>query len=142
MVYRAAFSFTAGDEQLALDATQEAFSRAFARWNKLRRSEWAGGWVTTTALNICRRGMGRREGSLEAERIAPQGDTDLRIDVASAVATLPLKQRQAALLYYLADLPVSAVAELMKTSEGSVKTHLSRARKALEQRLDTREVRA
>lgn len=52
-VYRAAFAFT-GDREVALDATQEAFSRAFARWNRLSRAQWAGGWVMTTALNLCR----------------------------------------------------------------------------------------
>ena len=51
-VYRAAFAFT-GDREAALDATQEAFSRAFARWNRLSREQWAGGWVMTTALNLC-----------------------------------------------------------------------------------------
>ncbi|MBA3292055.1 MAG: hypothetical protein H0U17_11275 [Actinobacteria bacterium] len=52
-VYRAAFAFT-GDKDAALDATQEAFSRAFARWARLSREPWAGGWVMTTALNLCR----------------------------------------------------------------------------------------
>jgi DNA-directed RNA polymerase specialized sigma24 family protein len=52
-VYRAAFAFT-GDKDSALDATQEAFSRAFARWARLSREPWAGGWVMTTALNLCR----------------------------------------------------------------------------------------
>jgi len=47
LVYRAAFVFAGGDEQLALDATQEAFASPFARWGRLRIHEWAGGWVTS-----------------------------------------------------------------------------------------------
>ncbi len=53
-VYRAAFA-SCWDEQVALDATQEAFSRAFARWGRLSKEAWAGGWVMTTALNVCKR---------------------------------------------------------------------------------------
>jgi RNA polymerase sigma-70 factor (ECF subfamily) len=41
------------DRQLAEDATQEAFARAFERWDRLERQPWAAGWVMTTALN-CR----------------------------------------------------------------------------------------
>lgn len=128
-VYRACFAFC-GDPEVALDCTQEAFGRAYARWRRLSKHGWAGGWVMTTALNLVRRSLRRRPDAQETA--APeQRNPDLRIDVVVALRSLPLRQRQAVVLHYLADLPVTAVAELMNASEGSVKTHLSRARQRL-----------
>lgn len=127
-VYRACFAFC-GSRELALDATQEAFGRAYARWQRLNKQQWAGGWVMTTALNVARRALRRRPHLTPDPRSAD--DLDLRVDVLEALKGLSLKQRQAVVLYYLADLPVAAVADLMNASEGSVKTHLSRARAAL-----------
>lgn len=53
-VYRVVFLFS-GDPDTSEDATQEAFSRAFARWSRLRDEAWAAGWTVTTALNECKR---------------------------------------------------------------------------------------
>lgn len=139
-VFKAALGFS-GDPEIALDATQEAFARAFTRWSRLRRHEWAGGWVMTTALNLCKRGL-RQRPPIPPPQVVDQAlpEDEDRIDVAGALRTLPLRQRQAVLLHYLADLPVTAVAELMNTSEGTVKTHLSRARHALKGKLRPEEV--
>lgn len=89
--------------------------------------------MMTTCLNICRKNVGSSDALIgeRSEASARTIDSDLKLDVASALDSLPLRQRQAVLLYYLADLPVAAVADLMQTSEGTVKTHLSRGRTAL-----------
>ena len=47
------------------------------------------------------------------------------------VRELPEQQRFAVVLYYVEDRSVAEVAEILECSEGSVKTHLSRARAAL-----------
>lgn len=133
-VFRATLAFS-GSREIAQDSTQEAFARAFARWRRLSTQPWAGGWVMTTALNLCRRALRRTPETSATADPAPPADSELQIDVLDALRDLPLRQRQAILLYYLADLPVAAVAELMNASEGSVKTHLSRARKSLGTRL-------
>jgi RNA polymerase sigma-70 factor (ECF subfamily) len=133
-VYRAALTFT-GDKEGALDATQEAFSRAFARWSRLSRQPWVGGWVMTTALNLCR-SRSQVSGAAHLDQAGQHGlDPDLHIDLESALRTLPLRQRQALLLHYLADLPVAVVADLMGISEGTVKTHLARGRQSLSHQL-------
>ncbi len=133
-VFRATVAFS-GSRDIALDSTQEAFARAFARWRRLSTQPWAGGWVMTTALNLCRRALRRGPDRSEIDPAVGAADSDLQMDVLDALRDLPLRQRQAVLLYYLADLPVAAVAELMNASEGSVKTHLSRARRTLGVRL-------
>jgi RNA polymerase sigma-70 factor (ECF subfamily) len=53
------------------------------------------------------------------------------------VRDLPDQQRRAVALHYVGDLSVTDVAEVMECTEGTVKTHLSRARANLAQRYPT-----
>ena len=52
------------------------------------------------------------------------------------VRRLPEQQRWAVALHYVEDRPVAEVAGVLGCSEGSVKTHLSRARATLARQLD------
>lgn len=132
-VFSSAYAFCR-DREAALDATQEAFARAFARWRRLDKEEWAGAWVTTTALNLLRRSLKRDRRSASPTQDAPATPT-ATIDLVEVLRTLPTRQRQAATLFYVADLPVTVVARSMGLSEGAVKSHLSRARDALRKRM-------
>ncbi len=141
-VYRAAYLATS-DGDAAFDATQEAFKRAYARWRRLQRHDWAGGWVMTTTLNLCKR-AGRNSSREVAsdvthERPTPGPRPD-RVDVAAALSTLPSRQRTATILFYIGDLPLPAIAHLMGVSEGTVKAHLAQARASLRQVLEVRDV--
>lgn len=138
-VFDSAYSFC-GDRDAAGDAAQEAFERAFARWRRLSRNEWAGAWVTTTALNLLRRRFRNAARTLAEQPVTPSSEPTERIDLLRALRGLPLRQRQAATLFYVADLPVSVIAAAMGLSEGAVKSHLSRARKHLRASLGVRHV--
>lgn len=132
-VFSSSYAFC-HDRDAALDATQEAFARAFARWRRLDKEEWAGAWVTTTALNLLR-GRFRRERSGVVPNQATTPSFTTPLDLIDALRALPTRQRQAATLFYVADLPVAVVASSMGLSEGTVKAHLSRAREALRKQL-------
>nr|WP_255746350.1 RNA polymerase sigma factor [Lysobacter sp. CFH 32150] len=56
--------------------------------------------------------------------------------IAEALRALPGRQREAFTLRVLEELDVTATARAMGCSEGSVKTHLSRARAALQRQLE------
>lgn len=121
-----------GDADVAFEAAQEAFARCYARWGKLKEEPWRTGWVTTTAINLSRRhfkGRGRRSG-VEEEPTSPGPSSD-HLDLLAQLRSLPERQRQAVVLHYLIDLPVTEVADLMSLSEGAVKSHLHKARASL-----------
>lgn len=134
-VYRAVYFYT-GDKELSEDAAQEAFARAYSRWSSLERESWAAGWVFRTALNVAKRRL-KREWLLQ-KRISstrtvrhnspPSGDRVLLVD---ALRQLPERQREAVVLFYLVDLPISDVALTMGITQGAVKAHLSQARPKL-----------
>ncbi|MGH2756036.1 MAG: RNA polymerase sigma factor [Actinomycetota bacterium] len=128
-----------GDRDLAQEGTQEAFTRAYSRWRRLRKDESVVGWIITTAINHTKRSFRRRKGDMElpAPDSDPSGD---RLDVARALLALPTRQRQAVVLFHIADQPIGAVAELMGISEGPVKSHLDRARKSLRSALEVKHV--
>jgi RNA polymerase sigma factor (sigma-70 family) len=56
--------------------------------------------------------------------------------MADALAALPRRQREAFTLRIFEELDVATTARVMACSEGSVKTHLSRARDALQRQLE------
>ena len=56
--------------------------------------------------------------------------------ISGALAALPARQREAFTLRVLEELDVADTARVMGCSEGSVKTHLSRARSALQKQLE------
>lgn len=136
-----AVSVFCGNRDLAYEATQEAFARAFARWPRVREADFPEGWVSKTAMNLTRRnfrrGMVSARPPKDGETAEPSGD---RLDVLRAVRALPPRQRQAIVLYYFVDSNVSAVADVMGLSEGAVKAHLHRGRAALKKPLEVRHV--
>ena len=136
-VFKAIY-LSCGDTELAHDITQEAFQRAFTRWRRLSKHEWAGGWVMTTALNLLRKDRRRpRDITFDPERhdrASRSGST--HHDLMDGVRALPHRQRTAVLLHYLADMPVHAVAEAMSVAEGTVKALLSQGRANLSKKLE------
>jgi RNA polymerase sigma-70 factor (ECF subfamily) len=132
----AAVALTSGSRPSAEDAVQEALLRAWERSEKGEEIDSLEGWVTTVALNLARSGLRRIRSERRARaRLAGstmgEPPTADRIDVDRALALLPRRQREVAVLRYYLQLDTREVASALELSEGTVKSTLSRARAAL-----------
>lgn len=117
-----------GRPSVAAEAADEAFVRACERWDHVRAMESPGGWVYQTALNDARRRL-RRAGHERRllGRLAhdpAQGPWDpapehWSPELWEALRSLPLREREAIALRYVADLSVAEVAEVMGISSGT-----------------------
>jgi RNA polymerase sigma-70 factor (ECF subfamily) len=124
-----------GSVPAAQDAVQEAFARAWERASRGGEFTHLSGWVVTVALNLVRGGRRRARAEVRASGrlVAPNDrlDVETLVDLDRAVRALPQRQREAVVLYYLLDLDVGTVAELLGVSAGTVKTALARGREKL-----------
>lgn len=134
----AAMTLVAADPDLAREATDEAFLRAFERWSRVSAMTTPGGWLYRTARNIVRRRWRRaafERRILERERPAIEAPPSLDPAVWDVVARLPERQRTAIALRYLMGMSQAEVADAMGVAVGTASASLTAARKALEPHL-------
>jgi RNA polymerase sigma-70 factor (ECF subfamily) len=126
-----------GDRGEAQDAVQEAYARAWRRWETVSAHPAPEAWVRLTVSRLAtdrwRRILGlraalTRSGPTPAAAGPPGEDTVLLV---AALRKLPAKQRQALALYYLYDLPIEQIAAETHVPAGTVKSWLSRGRERL-----------
>lgn len=140
-VVAAAWSITR-DRRTAEEHAQEAFARAYPRWQRLERAGYAVAWVHRVAINLAIDEVRRRSRHRsETPQHAPGVDGHVvdSLAVAERLTALPKRQREAVVLSVIADLPEVEVAALMGVSAGSVKTHKSRGLDRLRLALDQKE---
>lgn len=127
----------------AEELAQDCMVRICENWPRLQAMDNPQGWVTTTALNIGRSHWRRVYAQARARRRHGSSlvtidavDTASAMTVRRAVSGLPRRQREAVVLRHWMGLSITETAELMQCSEGTVKTHASRARDALRRQLE------
>ena len=119
----------------AQDAVHEAVARA---WERRARIEHFDRWVLAVALNLARSRWRklRREWPLMHRDLADVDDSTATVEWLMVLRGLPRRQREVAVLHYVFDLEISAIAEIVRTSEGAVKNALFHARRSLAAALD------
>lgn len=159
MVFSTAMRLLANNAE-AEDIAQEVFLKAYARFDQLRDSPTAGGWLRKVATNLSLNHLSRYrsrwsffsemfsnradEDELEVEFAAPDNleqelaDADRHQLVEQALQTLPASQRVPLVLYHLEGLRYEDIAARLNVSLGKVKTDIFRAREALRRKLRLR----
>jgi len=123
------------------DIVQEAYARAWLRWNRLRQYADAEAWLRLVVTRLATdrwRGLSRNRTRLAAQPPARPVDPPSEdiVLVVAAMRTLPLPQRRALALHYLLDRSVADIAVELGVQEGTVKSWLSRGRARLAAVLD------
>ncbi|AJC60693.1 RNA polymerase sigma factor [Streptomyces sp. 769] len=129
-----------GDLHEAQDVVQEAFVKGWSRRRQLDRDGQPEAWIRTVAWRLAASRWRFRRRSADAWKRsgAPphvEGPGPDQVALVEALRTLPAQQRRIMTLHYLCDLTVEQVAGETGLSASTVKTHLSRGRSALADRL-------
>jgi RNA polymerase sigma-70 factor, ECF subfamily len=152
MVFSTAARLLGNDAQ-AEDIAQEVFIKAYERFEELRSSPTAGGWLKTVATNMTLNHLSRyrarwrffselprdEEHDDPPELTYPTPDTavmgieaeERRAVVENALRRLPEHQRVPLVLYHFEDMPYQDIAKRLRVSLGKVKTDIRRGRMAL-----------
>jgi RNA polymerase sigma factor (sigma-70 family) len=130
-----------GNQWVAEDTAQDAFTAAFRNWHSIAAYDSPGAWVRRVTCNRAASVLRRRVREAKAVlRLAGRTPTYIELDEGDeafwqAVRRLPARQAQAVALYYMEDYSVREISEVLDCSEGTIKTHLSRAREAIARQL-------
>ncbi len=123
-----------GDRASAEDAVNDALVTAWSR--REQPIERLAAWITVVASNHARSAHRRRGAEQRAldrlgHRAAPSDVAEPEVGddaVHVALAALPRREREVAVLHYVLDLSVADTADELGIATGTVKTLLSRAR--------------
>ena len=134
-LYRVARSYLPGWEPCA-DAVQEALTRAWAK-RGTARPEYFRAWLTRIVINECHNISRHRKRVIPAPdiRLPANPPPDLT-PLYDNLMDLPEKLRLPLLLHYLEGFPLADVARILRVPEGTVKSRLYQARKALKLQLE------
>jgi RNA polymerase sigma factor (sigma-70 family) len=127
-----ALRWTLGDADLAEDAANEAFARAYERWDRLGGGEPGAniaGWVYTTGLHWARRRISRRKRERELTLSAPEAMPEIgvdHLDLQRALMAVPLAFRSVLVLRLLLQHTEAETAAVLGVEVGTVKSRMSR----------------
>lgn len=136
------------DEMLADDIVQDALAKAVQNISQLKDPEAMKSWLFTILNNQWREYLRRNRPCLDIDELVFISDADPESDqlrqqtcnqVRSAIAELPLSQRQTITLVDLEDLSYQEVSQALNVPIGTVMSRLNRARKALLQKIEHQE---
>jgi RNA polymerase sigma-70 factor (sigma-E family) len=126
-----------GDRALAEDLVQEALVKVCMRWDRVVRADAPDAYVRRMVLNEFL-SWRRRRSSREVVVDTFDGSLPDRLDELAerdamwrALLRLPRRQRTVLVLRYYESLPDADIAVLLGCSEGTVRSHASRAFEAL-----------
>ncbi len=139
---------TLGDPEEAADAVQDALVSAYRAAAGFRGDAAITTWLHRIVVNACldrarrksiRRTVPLPEQETEEDRAGhdlavsedPTEDADLSMDVAAALATLPMDQRAALVLVDLQGYPVEEAGKILGVPTGTVKSRCARGRARL-----------
>ncbi|MBG9768363.1 sigma-70 family RNA polymerase sigma factor [Bacillus vallismortis] len=138
-LYKTAYLYLRNKED-ALDAVQETAYKAFMNIGKLKEPKYFLTWLTRILIHSIF-AMNKKKGEMvpfekHHDTGTDQANIEEHMDLRNAIDSLDEHVQLTIQLYYFQDYSISMIAEQTGMAEGTIKTHLHRARKALKQELE------
>ncbi|WP_227940477.1 sigma-70 family RNA polymerase sigma factor [Alkalihalobacillus deserti] len=138
-LYRTAYLYVRNRED-ALDAVQEASYKAFLSIGQLKNENFFLTWLTKILINCAYDVLKKSKKELPlnnfVELTADKKEKRVEnLDLLEAVNRLNERHKNAIILFYFQDLPISEIAKVMNIPENTVKTYLSRGKERLKKLL-------
>jgi RNA polymerase sigma-70 factor (sigma-E family) len=132
-----------GDHHRAEDLVQEALAKAYPRWSRILRNDQPDVYVRRVIANAANSWWRRRSNREPAvgEPVDRPSHGDLGADAVERdamwrqIRRLPDRQRAVLVLRYYEDLDDATIANILRCSPATVRTHAARALLTLRQRL-------
>ena len=133
------------DEELARDAVQETFLKAYKALPSFRDECSEKTWLFSIAVNTCRsmrrsawfRHVDRRVTPDQLPGAIPAQDDDSP-EILCEIMKLPPKLREVVMLYYWKDMSMNEIAAALHLAQSTVTARLKRAREKLRVMLERR----
>ncbi|MBQ8001468.1 MAG: sigma-70 family RNA polymerase sigma factor [Ruminococcus sp.] len=130
-----------GDSDLAQDAAQETFIKAYRKLSSFKGNSSLNTWLTAIAINTCKSLMRskhyRNTVSLDEAIGVPASlaDKEVNLSISEAVQSLPESFRTVILLKYYRELKADEIAKMLKVPVTTVNYRLSKAKELLKELL-------
>jgi RNA polymerase sigma-70 factor (ECF subfamily) len=148
MVYRTALAIT-NDVETASDLLQDVFLRMYRFSHRIDPQRPLEPWLYRVTVNLAYTWMNRRNRMLRclqeiAEWMSRERKSTPHLQaerheewrwVQQAVASLPMSQRVVVVMYYINDLSLQEIADILEIPVGTVKSRLYYGRRALKNKL-------
>ena len=141
-ILRLCFMYLKNNE-LAQDATQETFLKAYKRLSSFKSLSKVNTWLTSIAINTCKNYIRNNKHNIldipidevKLETTQVINDTDTKISVKQAISALPLELKEVILLRYYRDLSIKDISSIISAPETTVNYRLLKAKSLLKDTL-------
>ncbi len=122
------------DVDLAREAMQETFLKAYTHWHSFRGEASEKTWLTRIAANTCRDHL--QSAWFRNRRLAVPADSvplsspppdETRMDLMDAIMGLPVKNREVIIMKYRQNLTSREIAKVLRITPAAVSKRLSQA---------------
>ncbi len=136
-IRRFLLNLTHGDDDLSKDLAQDTFVKAWLSIASFRATAKFSTWLFRIAYNTFydyTRTSHARQSRVDVtsyEHVAAEHKEHHGVDLTAALKLLKEEERTAMLLFYIEDMPVKKIADVMSCPQSTVKSHLFRGREKL-----------
>ncbi|WP_023977058.1 MULTISPECIES: RNA polymerase sigma factor [Clostridium] len=135
VLYKVASRILYNDEDVA-DALQETIMTGYEKIHTLRNDSNFNTWICRILINKCNYILNKSKNEIVLDDILPvtqkaNNNDFLKIELEEALNSLNKDYKLAMILYYIVGLSTREISEMIRESEGTIKSRLSRAKTIL-----------